>query len=117
MATITAADGTVYDTAALKQDADGYWAQMGGALALVKPSAAFETRRAQEAAAAAAAQGAQTAAAQGALDALAAPLVAAVEGVLTARQMAPMTPAEQAKVRDGAVYLASRGEFGKGGLQ
>lgn len=48
-----------------------------------------------------------------AFDALATPLVAAVEGVLTARQMAPMTPVEQAKVRDGAVYLASRGQFGK----
>lgn len=47
------------------------------------------------------------------LDALAAPLVKAVEDVLLARQMAPMTPPERAAVSDGAVYLASRGQFGK----
>lgn len=59
------------------------------------------------------AEAAQATAQKDELDALAAPFVKAVENVLTARQMAPMTPAEQAKLRDGAVYLASRGQFGK----
>ena len=43
--TITASDGTVYDKASLVEDADGLWAQMGGALALVIPSASFEAKR------------------------------------------------------------------------
>ena len=110
--TITASDGTVYDKASLKEDADGFWASMGGALALVKPSVAFETRRTSDAAASAASQVAQEAAAKAALDAAALPLVQAVEGVLTARQLPAMNTTERAAVQDAAVYLASRGEYG-----
>ena len=57
--TITASDGTVYDKASLKEDADGLWAQMGGALALIKPSVAFEARRKADSAAQATAQASQ----------------------------------------------------------
>lgn len=56
---ITASDGTVYDKASLKEDADGLWTQMGGALALIKPSAAFEARRKADSDAQAVAQAAQ----------------------------------------------------------
>ena len=57
--TITASDGTVYERSTLKEDEDGLWAQMGGALALVIPSAAFEEKRKPDPEAEAAAQKAQ----------------------------------------------------------
>lgn len=41
-------DGTQYKRSECAEDADGLWVRAGGALALVKPSAAFEARRAQE---------------------------------------------------------------------
>ena len=72
-------------------------------------------RRASDAAASAAAKAAQEATAKAALDAAALPLVQAVEGVLTARQLPAMNPTERASVRDAAVYLASRGEHGAKG--
>ena len=57
--TITASDGTVYDRASLIEDEDGLWTRMGGALALVVPSAAFEAKRKPDPVAEAAAQKAQ----------------------------------------------------------
>ena len=44
-APVLSADGAAYDRASLVEDADGLWTRMGGAMALVIPSPAFEARR------------------------------------------------------------------------
>ncbi len=56
---IKSADGVDFDRASLIEDDDGFWAQMGGALALIKTSAAYEARREAEAEAEAVARAAR----------------------------------------------------------
>ena len=48
---ILSADGVEFDRDSLIEDEDGLWAPMGGALALIKPSAAYDARREADAAA------------------------------------------------------------------
>lgn len=58
---IKSADGVEFDRDSLIEDEDGLWAPMGGARALIKPSAAYDARREADAAVEAVARAARQA--------------------------------------------------------
>jgi len=101
-------------------DNDGKWeitGKRGRSRALVEPSAEWIAARKAESEAAerarAAARAAALAAEKAALEALASPLVDRVEGVLQARGLSGLATEERGAMQDAAVYLSSRGKYGK----